>query len=195
MSHIAVLATAISPLHADLIIVRLKRAGVPVCSISAMYAHTCGPTSALTWLSGPARFPLLLEKRAFVSGPLRADLSDAGNDGDSLTERLIALGLPPDHCTTLLVHRSLAHTASSCACRLPMTSAWNRSLTHTGPRMRRASSLRKSDSGMRRRPRSQPWERWLEAHRFGLGIALFQARSNAIASPGVSANNWGVARF
>ncbi|HZZ20440.1 MAG TPA: hypothetical protein VFE25_13775 [Opitutaceae bacterium] len=52
MSHTLVYATADSRLHADLLIVRLKRAGIPTSLISVLYPSMLRPNSTRCWIRG-----------------------------------------------------------------------------------------------------------------------------------------------
>jgi hypothetical protein len=95
MSRLVVFATAFSRLHADLAIVRLRRAGVSAGSISALYPPASPPNSGLCWLSGSARLPLSSGESVGVSGRLRVALAhaDEGSGHTSLSDRLGDFGL------------------------------------------------------------------------------------------------------
>lgn len=66
-----VLASASSRLHADLIVIRLRRAGISREKISAVFPERLKPNCALCWLDGasePAKFGA---DSVVVAGPLR----------------------------------------------------------------------------------------------------------------------------
>jgi hypothetical protein len=52
MSHLLVYATADSRLHADLLIVRLKRAGIATSLVSVLYPSKLRPNSTRCWIRG-----------------------------------------------------------------------------------------------------------------------------------------------
>jgi hypothetical protein len=52
MSHLLVYATADSRLHADLLIVRLKRAGIATSLVSVLYPSQLRPNSTRCWIRG-----------------------------------------------------------------------------------------------------------------------------------------------
>jgi hypothetical protein len=95
MSRLVVFATALSRLHADLLIVRLRQAGIPRASLSAVYPPASKPNSGLCWLSGRTRLALSSGEPVEVSGRLRIALGHgprcAGHD--SLLDRLADFGL------------------------------------------------------------------------------------------------------
>jgi hypothetical protein len=95
MSRLVVFATALSRLHADLLIVRLRQAGISRTSISALYAPSSRPNSGLCWLSGTARLALSSGEPVEVSGRLRVALGHgpAGAGHSSLLKRLADFGL------------------------------------------------------------------------------------------------------
>jgi hypothetical protein len=103
MSRLVVFATAFSRLHADLMIVRLRRAGISAGSISALYPPASKPNSGLCWLGGSARLPLSSGEAAEVSGRLRISLAHAeeGAGHTSLSARLGDLGLTRAQCSEL----------------------------------------------------------------------------------------------
>ena len=76
MSHLLVYATTDSRLHADVLIVRLNRAGVPTQLISVIHPDAFRPNSTLCWIKGSVSFPLSSSAgRATVSGMLGLRLS------------------------------------------------------------------------------------------------------------------------
>jgi hypothetical protein len=70
MSHLLVYATTDSRLHADVLIVRLNRAGVPTPLISVIHPASLRPNSTLCWIKGSVSFPLSSGEQATVSGML-----------------------------------------------------------------------------------------------------------------------------
>jgi len=100
--HSFVFATALSRLHADLMIVRLKRAQISVSRISAVYSRGSRPNSALSWLTRSAQLPLSTGESVSVSGTLRVALAHPGDSaGSSLFDRLCDLGLDHGQSATL----------------------------------------------------------------------------------------------
>jgi hypothetical protein len=95
MSHLLVYATAESRLHADLVVVRLRRAGIDADLISVIHPYAARPNSALCWLNGALTVPLSSGETASVSGLLRLALADPDGNARSnaLVERLVRLGL------------------------------------------------------------------------------------------------------
>jgi hypothetical protein len=72
MSTLTVFATATSAIHADLIVVSLKRVGIPTSGISVLYPSDSRPDSVLYWVDGTSRIELSPTGKAVaVSGPLR----------------------------------------------------------------------------------------------------------------------------
>ena len=98
MSRLVVFATALSRLHADLLIVRLRQAGISPASVSVLYPPSSRPNSGLCWLSGSARLALSTGAPVEVSGRLRVALAHAeeGAGHGSLGERLRDFGLTRD---------------------------------------------------------------------------------------------------
>jgi hypothetical protein len=96
MTHPLVFASSTSRLHADLVIVRLKRAGIPPSYISLIHPLASCPNSAECWLGGSAQLRLSSGEEIAASGFLRRLLEDAGTSGTSphsLDENLANLGL------------------------------------------------------------------------------------------------------
>jgi hypothetical protein len=97
MSHLLVYATAESRLHADLVVVRLKQAGIDTDLISVIHPAGGRPNSAFCWLDGTSPMPLSSGGTAFVSGLFRHSLEDAGRTRSAgLADRLNRLGLTHD---------------------------------------------------------------------------------------------------
>ncbi len=97
MSHLLVYATALSRLHADLLIVRLKQADVATSQISVIHPKASRPNSTRCWLNGSMRLPLSSGAMVAVAGLLRLALLRSREAGtpDTLVNRLCALGLSP----------------------------------------------------------------------------------------------------
>jgi hypothetical protein len=97
MSHLLVYATAESRLHADLVVVRLKQAGIPTDLVSVIHPAGGRPNSAFCWLDGILPVPLSSGGTAFVSGLFRLSLEDAGrSQSTGLADRMSQLGLTHD---------------------------------------------------------------------------------------------------
>jgi hypothetical protein len=98
MSHLLVYATAESRLHADLVVVRLKQAGIDTDLISVIHPAAARPNSALCWLNGMSSLPMTSGGSTSVSGLFRYALSDVSrnNGSSSLADRLSCLGLTHD---------------------------------------------------------------------------------------------------
>jgi hypothetical protein len=96
MSMTSIFATATSTIHADLIIVGLRRVGISTAGISVLYPSYSRPDSVLYWLDGAARLALSpTGETVTVSGPLRLVLNEH-TDTDSfpsLVNSLRSLGL------------------------------------------------------------------------------------------------------
>ena len=87
----AVFAAASTRLHADLVIVRLKRAGIAPEKITAIYPQAQKPNSAKCWLAGHAKASLPYGESVSVAGPLRRLLK--GRAEGSLLAALKLAGL------------------------------------------------------------------------------------------------------
>jgi hypothetical protein len=70
MSHLLVYAATDSRLHADVLIVRLNRAGIPTARISVLHPAALRPNSTLCWIKGSVSYPLPSGEQATVSGML-----------------------------------------------------------------------------------------------------------------------------
>jgi hypothetical protein len=90
-----VFATATSRLHADIIVIRLKRAGVPVDLISALYLPHLRPNCVDSWLGGGATRSLSSGGAISISGLLRFTLGEHHVRTETLARRLNRLGLVP----------------------------------------------------------------------------------------------------
>src|SRR4051812_5922344 len=66
-----VFATATSAIHSDLIVVALKRVGLPMSGISLFYSNYSRPDSVLYWIDGARRLTLSqTNETVTVAGPL-----------------------------------------------------------------------------------------------------------------------------
>ncbi|MEO6567558.1 MAG: hypothetical protein ABIO94_02245 [Opitutaceae bacterium] len=117
MSSISVFATATSTIHADLIVVSLKRVGISTSGISVLYPSDSRPDSVLYWVNGETRFDLSPTGKAVtVSGPLRLLLEQhhRRSESASIVEGLRSLGLSVEQSmafeATLLANRVVLST-------------------------------------------------------------------------------------
>lgn len=103
MSRLLVFASAFSRLHADLIIVRLKRAGIDPALISLLHPVSSRPNSARCWLGGSAKLRLASGEKIAVSGFLRPDFDELEHDAPShsFDDLLSHLGLSHEHRVSL----------------------------------------------------------------------------------------------
>ena len=104
MSQLLVFASAFSRLHADLIIVRLKRAGIAPSLISIIHPLASRPNSALCWLGGSLQLRVASGEKIGVSGflqPLLDPDSATTTKPASLDEKLADLGLAHERRLTL----------------------------------------------------------------------------------------------
>lgn len=95
MRTTTVFATASSSIHADLIIVGLKRLGIATSSISVLYPSYLQPDSVLYWIDGASRLVLSTGDTVTVSGALRFALEE-GRETEAfpaLVPNLRSLGL------------------------------------------------------------------------------------------------------
>jgi hypothetical protein len=93
MNSIPVIATASSRLHADVMMIRLRRAGIPIGHISAISPATSLPNSVAVWLSHLRRKVLKLgQDTLMAAGPMRRWLSKAGEKAISPAQMLGAAG-------------------------------------------------------------------------------------------------------
>ena len=96
MSTTSVFATATSTIHADLIIVALKRVGISTAGISILYPSYSRPDSVLYWVDGATQLTLSpTGETVTVSGPLRFALDQHRERSayPSLVGALRSLGL------------------------------------------------------------------------------------------------------
>jgi hypothetical protein len=97
-----VFATANSAIHSDLIIVALKRVGIPISGVSVLYSDYARPDSVLYWIEGARRLALSTSREtATVSGPLGWALEQYRNsEFPSLVGGLRSLGLTEEQSRT-----------------------------------------------------------------------------------------------
>src|SRR5580658_9782746 len=88
-----VFATAACRIHADILIARLKQAGIPVDLISALYRPELRPNSAVCWLNGTAKRSVTSGETISISGMLRFALGNHNGAAEPLAHGLRALGL------------------------------------------------------------------------------------------------------
>jgi len=102
-----VFATAISRLHADLLVIRLKQARHSLDRISAIYHDSSRPNCTVNWLNGSAHLSLSSGETVSITGRLRVRMArpDEKSAPNSLSERLGGLGLA--HEQSLSVEKAL----------------------------------------------------------------------------------------
>lgn len=104
MSRLAVFASAFSRLHADLIIVRLKRAGIPTAHLSVIHPLHCCPNSTLCWLGGSTQLRVSsgvnIAASGFLSGPLQTP-ANVATSAATFTGKLAQLGLTHEQSSIL----------------------------------------------------------------------------------------------
>jgi hypothetical protein len=96
MRTTSVFATATSTIHADLIVVGLKRVGISTEVISVLYPSYSQPDTVLYWLDGASRRVLSpTGETVTISGPLRfiMDAQQHETELPFLVQSLRALGL------------------------------------------------------------------------------------------------------
>jgi hypothetical protein len=95
MRTTTVFATATSSIHADLIIVGLKRLGIPTSGISVVYPSYHQPDAVLYWIDGSSRLALSTGEAVTASGALRFALEEDSASGrlPALVPNLRSLGL------------------------------------------------------------------------------------------------------
>lgn len=103
MSRVLVFASAFSRLHADLVIVRLKRAGIAPALISLLHPLGTRPNSAQCWLGGSAKLRLKSGEKIAASGFLRPLFGELGQaaGASSFDDILSSLGLLHEHRLSL----------------------------------------------------------------------------------------------
>lgn len=75
MHFVAVFAAVLSPLQADLTVIRLKRAGIARGNISAAFPEQSKPNCALCWLDGNSTSILYNGKTLILGGAAASQLS------------------------------------------------------------------------------------------------------------------------
>ncbi len=75
MHLVAVFAAVLSPLQADLTVIRLKRTGISRGKLSAAFPEHAQPNCALSWLDGHANVALYNGKMLILGGPSSTQLS------------------------------------------------------------------------------------------------------------------------
>jgi len=102
MSRLLVFASAFSRLHADLLIVRLKRAGIAPALISVIHPLSSRPNSALCWLGGSLKIRVASGEKIAVSGFLQPLLERADQTPPAtLDEKFADLGLSHEQRVSL----------------------------------------------------------------------------------------------
>lgn len=90
-----VFATADSRLHADIMMIRLRRAGIPINKVSALFSRRFAPNSFFFWLRRPRTLRSGSAKESvFVAGPLER-LFRRGGDVEEVAASLQSIGLAP----------------------------------------------------------------------------------------------------
>jgi hypothetical protein len=93
MNSIPVIATASSRLQADVMIIRLRRAGIPIGHISAISPASTLPNSVAVWLTLWRRAVLKLgQDTLMAAGPMRRWLRKAGDKAISPAKMLSEAG-------------------------------------------------------------------------------------------------------
>lgn len=75
MQPTSVFAATLSRLHADLVVIRLRRAGIPRDKISAIFPERFKPNCALCWLDGQSKPTLYSGESVTIAGPMARQLS------------------------------------------------------------------------------------------------------------------------
>lgn len=101
MSSTTVFAHALSRLHADVIIVRLKRAGIAPEKISALFPRRFPPNSVFCWLKGLTCTRHASAASISAAGPLR-EIFSHGNRPAYIAHQLELRGLPADEAHSRL---------------------------------------------------------------------------------------------
>ncbi len=104
MKPTAIFANATSRLHADLIVIRLKHAGIPCEQLSAIYPEELTPNCALCWLQGKSAPTSYANETVVIAGPMRKVLSVKSED--AFKHSLEKLGTPADHVASYAEHLS-----------------------------------------------------------------------------------------
>lgn len=98
MQPTSVFAAASSRLHADLMVIRLKRAGIPRGQLSIVYPEDRKPNCVSCWIQAGTRSRLFGNETVTVAGPLHQHLDLSSEP--ALVRSLSGLGLSAnDACT------------------------------------------------------------------------------------------------
>ena len=104
MKSTYLLANADSRLHADIMMIRLRRAGIDIDQISAVFSRRFVPNSFFCWLRRPRKVRSHDQGEAFfAAGPLRTVFGKNDN-AEGLRDKLLDLGFD---------HHSADHFAQS----------------------------------------------------------------------------------
>ena len=88
-----VLASADTRLHADIMMIRLRRAGINIDHVSAVFSQQFAPNSFFFWLSSPRTLHCPSKGESyFVAGPLEQQFA-GGNELEAVPSILKRLGL------------------------------------------------------------------------------------------------------
>lgn len=162
----SVFAAATSRLHADLIVIRLRRAGISRERISAIFPVRLRPNSAECWLDGstlPARF---LGEEVVVAGPLHQCLELGSEAAFVAGLQHIGLGRHDAHACAERLGKGQILIAIQTADETEVAIAWHtlRELeaegialaiaTETAPTEARNGTTRRRRWGARRRSRT-----------------------------------------
>jgi len=92
MKSTIVLATANSRLHADIMMIRLRRAGINIDRVSAIFSNRFAPNSFFFWLRSPRTLKSHANGDAFfAAGPLQQHMGN--DDVEHMPRTLRRLGL------------------------------------------------------------------------------------------------------
>ncbi len=92
MKSTVVFATANSRLHADIMMIRLRRAGIDIDRVSAIFSRCFAPNTFFFWLRKPRALVDQNEESFFVAGPIQR-LFGRRDNVDSLPHKLTEIGL------------------------------------------------------------------------------------------------------
>ncbi len=107
MKSTVVFASAHSRLHADIMLIRLRRAGINIDRVSAIFSRCFAPNTFFFWLSRPRALPTTVhtDEPFFVAGPIQK-LFGRNDDIGDLSRKLSELGV---------AHRAADHLSDSLA--------------------------------------------------------------------------------
>lgn len=123
MSRLVVFASAFSRLHADLIVVRLKRAGISTAHLSVIHPLQCCPNSTLCWLGGSTQLRLSSGMNIAASGFLSEQLqtpADVATSTATFTGKLAQLGLT--HEQSLILEETMLESRVAIAIEVEVKS-------------------------------------------------------------------------